>query len=835
MRASLIVAAMLWILTPAARAQLLSPDEFLPHRLGEQFTPHHLLVRYFEHVAAQSARVVLQHYGTTYEGRPLIAAIVSSPDNIARLEDIRLNNLRRAGLVPGTPDPDDQTAIVWLSFSVHGNEAAGSESSMGVLYELARPDNAEATRWLQNTVVILDPSLNPDGYARYTHWYRSVSERWPNPDPQAREHHEPWPGGRVNHYLFDLNRDWAWATQVETRQRLEIYHQWMPHIHADLHEQGYNNPYYFAPAAQPYHTYITPFQVEFQEVIGRNHARYFDKYGWRYFTREVFDLLYPSYGDTYPTFNGAVGMTYEQAGHSRAGRAIFLENGDTLTLADRVRHHMTTALSTVEVASRDAARLTRAFADYFAEAEQEPPGKWKTFVIKADNPPAKLLHLTTLLDRHRIRYGTATTKERTEGYDYATGQRTEVTVAPGDLVISARQPKGILVQVLFEPEPELVDSLTYDITAWALPYAHGLQAIALNQQVPASPGFRPKVTPRQTLTQPYAWLIPWNSLESAQVLAALLRHNVQVRFAEKPFSIDGRHWDAGTLAVMRADNEDHAELEAHVAEVAARFPHTEVVPVASGMVSSGSDFGSATWRLVRKPRIALVGGEGTWANAFGHAWYVFEQELEYPITVVRVKQLAQLDLSDFNLIVLPDGFFQLDEQQLQTLQQWLRRGGRLIALGRANKALAGKPGFALKRLGNAQDDQERTDRRTARFEDRIRDAISESIPGAVYKLQLDNSHPLGFGMPEYYFSLKTSEARYALLDHGWNVAYIDDAPQTVGFVGWRLRQKMKQTLVYGVENKGRGAVIYMVDNPLFRAFWEQGKLLFCNAVFFAGL
>ncbi len=834
MRLALIVAGMLWTLTPAARAQLLSPDEFLPHRLGEQFTPHHLLVRYFEHVAAHSERVVLERYGTTHEGRPLMVAIVSSPDNMARLEAIRLNNLRRTGLVPGTPDPDDQTAIVWLSFSVHGNEAAGSESSMGVLYELARPDNAEAARWLQNAVVILDPSLNPDGYARYTHWYRGVSERWPNPDPQAREHHEPWPGGRVNHYLFDLNRDWAWATQVETRQRLDIYHQWMPHIHADLHEQGYNNPYYFAPAAQPYHTYITPFQGEFQVEIGRNHARYFDKHGWRYFTREVFDLLYPSYGDTYPTFNGAIGMTYEQAGHSRAGRAIFLENGDTLTLADRVRHHMTTALSTVEVASREAARLTRAFADYFAKAQKDPPGKWKTFVVKADNPPAKLARLMALLDRHRIRYGTATTKEKAQGYDYATGRLTEVTVAPGDLVISAWQPKGILTQVLFEPEPELVDSLTYDITAWALPYAHGLQAVALSRQVPARPGFALKAAPRHALPQPYAWLIPWHSLESAQVLAALLRRNVQVRFAEKPFAIDGRQWQAGTLAVMRADNEDNAELGALVAEVAARFPHTEVVPVASGMVSSGSDFGSATWHLVHKPRIALVGGEGTWANAFGHAWYVFEQELEYPVTVVRAKQLAQLDLSDFNLIVLPDGFFQLDEHLLQALQQWLRRGGRLIALGHANKALAGKPGFALKQPDDPQDEQEHANRRTARFEDRIRDAISESIPGAVYKLQLDNSHPLGFGMPEYYFSLKTTEARYPLLERGWNVGYIDDNPQTVGFVGWRLRQKMKNTLVYGVEDKGRGAVIYMVDNPLFRAFWEQGKLLFCNAVFFAG-
>ncbi len=831
MRTFALLVVLLWQILPPAHAQLLSPDEFLPHKLGEQFTPHHLLVAYFEHVAAQSERVILQRYGTTNEGRPLIVAIVSSPDNLARLEAIRHNNLRRAGLEAGTPDSDDHIAIVWLSFSVHGNEAAGSESSMGVLYELVRPDNAQAARWLEHAVVIIDPSLNPDGYARYTHWYRGVSERWPNPDPQAREHHEPWPGGRVNHYLFDLNRDWAWATQVETRQRLAIYQQWMPHIHADLHEQGYNNPYYFAPAAQPYHTYITPFQSEFQVAIGRNHARYFDQYGWRYFTREVFDLLYPSYGDTYPTFNGAIGMTYEQGGHSRAGRAILMENGDTLTLADRIRHHMTTALSTVEIAAARASQLTKAFAAYFAKAQQDPPGPWKTFVIKVNNPPAKLKRLLALLDRHRIRYGTATEQKSIQGFDYASGQVQAVEVQPGDLIISARQPKGILTQVLFEPEPELADSLTYDITAWALPYAHGLKAAALKQDVAASKDFTVASAAPPDTNMAYAWLIPWNSLESAQMLAALLRQDIRVRFAEKAFAIDGRHWDAGTLAIMRADNEDMSNLAKQVNQVAKSFPNTEIVAVQSGMVSTGSDFGSATWRLIHRPHIALVGGKGTWANAFGHAWYVFEQDLEYPITVVNAEDLKHLDWSGFDLLILPDGFYQFDDQLLAQVQQWIKRGGRLIALGRANAALAGKKGFALQRKTDAK--AHSTPRRPARFEDRIRDAISESIPGAVYKLHLDNSHPLGLGMPQYYFSLKTTEAQFKLLDQGWNVGYIGDDPQAVGFVGWRLRHKMKNTLVFGVEPKGRGAIIYLIDNPLFRAFWEQGKLLFANAVFLA--
>lgn len=235
-------------------------------------------------------------------GRPLLMAFVSTPGNLAKLEALRRNNLRRAGILEGAPDPALDLAVVWLSFSVHGNEAAGSESSMAVLHALADSANERTQPWLENTLIVIDPSVNPDGYSRYTHWHRQVSNRQANPDPATWEHLEPWPGGRTNHYLFDLNRDWVWQTQAESRQRMEVYNRWLPHIHVDVHEQGYNSPYYSAPAAHPYHPYITGWQRDFQVEIGRNNARYFDEEGWLYFTRQRFDLFYPSYGDTLPDF-----------------------------------------------------------------------------------------------------------------------------------------------------------------------------------------------------------------------------------------------------------------------------------------------------------------------------------------------------------------------------------------------------------------------------------------------------------------------------------------------------------------------------------------------------
>ena len=272
-------------------AQVQSPDEFLGYKLGDKFTRHHLVVDYYKHLAEVSDMVTLKEYGRTYEGRPLLLAYVATPDNHAQLEMIREDNLRRAGMLEGTPTTE--IAITWLSYNVHGNEANSTEASMATIYDLVK-NGSESAKWLENSVVIIDPCINPDGRDRYVNFYWQYGNMPYNPDPQTAEHSEPWPGGRPNHYLFDLNRDWAWQTQIESKERIKEYNEWMPHIHVDFHEQGYNSPYYFAPAARPYHELISNWQVEFQETIGRNHARYFDENNWFYFTKQRFDLLYPS-------------------------------------------------------------------------------------------------------------------------------------------------------------------------------------------------------------------------------------------------------------------------------------------------------------------------------------------------------------------------------------------------------------------------------------------------------------------------------------------------------------------------------------------------------------
>ncbi|WP_456424904.1 M14 family metallopeptidase [Rhodocaloribacter sp.] len=825
--------------TAFGQTALRSPAEFLGYELGDRFTPHHRVVAYFEHVAAASPNVRIERYGETYEGRPLMVAFVTSPENLAHLDEIRVNNLRMAGQMDG-PVEGATAAIVWLSYNVHGNEAVSTEASMATLYDLANPANARTQAWLANTVVVLDPCINPDGRDRYVHWYNETVGRAPNPDPNAREHHEPWPGGRTNHYYFDLNRDWVWMSQVETQQRIPLFNRWLPHVHVDFHEQGVDEPYYFAPAAEPFHEDITPWQREFQTIIGENHTRYFDEHGWLYFTRQVFDLFYPGYGDTWPTFNGAIGMTYEQGGSGRAGLAVRTAEGDTLTLADRIAHHHTTSLSTVEATANHHDRVLAEFRAYYERAQNDPPGPYKTYVIKGSDHPDRRDALAALLERQGIAFGYAAERRTARGFDYASGQTTTVTVEPGDLVVSAFQPKSVLAKVLFEPHGDLADSLTYDVTAWALPYAYGLDAFALTDRL--APGARtaPDAAPEPpTLDRPYAYLAEWKSFEDARFLAAVLEAGVKLRFAEKPFEIDGKTYAPGTLILTRKGNEAMGDRFDAVVRKAAADLGQPLHAVATGFVARGADFGSDDVPFLRKPRVLVLAGAPVASTAAGEVWHYFDRQLGYAVTLVAPDDFGGLDLDDYDVLILPNGFYGrfLTESRLADLRAWVRRGGRLIAMERAAAALAGKDGFHLKRKSkDEEEDDEKDEPPLPRFGDRDRASISDEVPGAIFRVRMDPTHPLAFGYDDVYFTLKRSDNAFAFLkdDDDWNVGVLEGDALVSGFAGYRARAKLRDTLVFGVQEMGRGRVVYMTDDPLFRAFWYNGRLLFANAVFLVG-
>ncbi|SFR49564.1 Zinc carboxypeptidase [Robiginitalea myxolifaciens] len=801
----------------SAQAQdLQSPAEFLGYELGTKFTPHHRVMDYFEHVAqAEPARVQLKQYGETYEGRPLVIATLSTSENMRNLEAIRSEHLKS---LEGSGQADK--AVVWLSYNVHGNESVSTEASMETIYLLL----TEKSNYLDNTVVHIDPCINPDGRDRYVNFYKQFRNTPYNVDPNSKEHHEGWLSGRANHYMFDLNRDWAWLTQVESQQRLKAYNRWMPHIHVDFHEQGVDAPYYFAPAAEPYHEVITPFQRDFQGTIGKNHARYFDANGWFYFTREVFDLFYPSYGDTYPTYNGAIGMTYEQGGSGRAGLAVLNSNGDTLSLKDRIAHHRTTGLSTVEVAASNHTQLNEEFRKFYGQSK---PYENKTYVLNGNDD--QIAALAQLLQAHEIEFGQGRSGS-IRGFNYRTGSSGNQTVSSKSLVVPGNQTKSTLVKVLFEPDAKLVDSLTYDITAWSLPYAYGLEAMVTESRI-AMDTYSPDASTSSAITAgAYAYLGDWNSMKDARFLSSILQQGIRVRRALAPFDLEGNQWERGTLIITRSDNARVENFEA-ILSAAVQEHEKPLTSVSTGLVNGGKDFGSRYVQMIPDTKIAVLTGDPTSTLRFGEVWHFFEQQLKYPVSVLDASYIDRVSLDDYDVLILPDGWGYrgfLNEGRKKAMVEWVRKGGRLIAMGGSLSALGGEGGFGISATEGSPNDGDPLQS----FEASRRDRISSAITGAIFKAKVDPTHPLAFGYGSDYFTLKVNGGGFAYLKGGSNVVTLGKSPKPVaGFAGSRALTQLPESLIFGMEYSGRGSVVYFADNPLFRGFWEGGKLFFANALF----
>ncbi len=811
---------------------LQSPEQYMGYKIGTRYTRHHKLVEYFRAVAqAKPEMVKIEKYGETHEGRELILAFIGTPENLKNLEAIRLNNLRLAGLSKDKLAPTAETApaIVWLSYNVHGNETSSSEAALLTLYALVDPDNAQTKEWLKNTVVVMDPCINPDGRDRYVNWFNSMVGKTYNADPSSREHAEPWPGGRSNHYNFDLNRDWAWQTQVETQQRLKKYNQWMPQVHVDFHEQGINGPYYFAPAADPYHEVITQWQKDFQLMIGKNNAAYFDKKGWLFYTKERYDLLYPSYGDTYPIYNGAIGMTYEQAGGGRAGLGIIKADEDTLTLVDRATHHFTTGLSTIETASRNKQKVIDEFKKYFEDGRSGKIGEYKTYVLTT-NDENKMKSVMALLDQNGIIYGSLSDKNF-RGYNYFTGKDDAFADEGFHLAVSAYQPRSVMAKVLLEPKTVVTDSNTYDITAWSVPYAYGIKAYAVKEKLDITGDVKmgSDIAP---VGSSYGVLIPYRSLNAAKLVGYLLKNGVKVRFSEKPFTYNGKMYERGTLIIIRTGNPANWN---QLANDACKKYNIQPVAVETGFMDKGTDFGSPDVKTINAGlKVALISGEQSSSLGSGEIWHFFEQQLDYPVTLINAADLARVNLKSYQVLIVPDGNYRNlgDKPTTDKLKDFVRSGGKIIAIDNAVAIMAGADwGIKLKEDKN---DDKGEYASVKKYADRGGQSLSNAIPGAIYKMELDNTHPLAFGYPDYYFTLKQDESVFEFLKDGWNVGVMKKDAYVTGFAGIKIKGKIKDGVMLGVQNMGSGSVVYFTEDPLFRSFWENGKMLFCNAVFLVG-
>jgi hypothetical protein len=860
--------------TPAAAQAPPSPADVLGHELGERFTDHAGVVRYFEALAAATPVVTVERYGETAEGRPLLQVLVASVDHRARLDDILALNAELTD--PGTSPARAaeiaaaNPAVVYLSYGVHGNESSSSEAAMWTAWDLAR--GAEGLDGvLDGAIVILDPALNPDGRDRYVNWYRQARGAVPNPRPESREHWEPWPGGRYNHYLFDLNRDWAWAIQPETRARLATWGRWNPHVHVDFHEMFFNSSYFFFPAADP----INPAYPEHTRVWGRRfgdgNAAAFDARGWTYYTAESFDLFYPGYGDSWPSLLGAIGMTYEQAGHARAGLAVERPDGVLLTLRDRAQRHRVAGHATLRTAAEGRVELLEGFAAFHREI-----GDGGQILLVPGADPGRAAELVALL----LEQGIAV--ERAGGaFDAGAtphdGFGARRNFPAGTYRVRTRQARGRLAATLLEAETELNATFSYDVSAWSLPYAFGVEAHTARSTpeagwAPAAEAPRvmggaieagwtgvgaslsrptfagesrafaatrhegPEAPPAAAGTIGYL-VAP--GLAAWRGIASLLASGGRAVVLDEPFDAAGRSWPAGAFWLPAYANADLA------ARVAAAGLEPLAVPVRSGSTPSGNDLGTEDAYPLALPRIALLSGEGTSPTSLGAHWFFLEGTLGVPFDQLPMDALGAGTLAAYDVLVVPDlsgaGRRSLTGSA-EALLAWLRAGGVLVAVADGAEAAAELAEVALAGEEEADEEEEAPDvaRALQGREARELERWEQSVPGTIFQLTLDPAHPLAFGAgvsatagapANRLFVLHTGETAFVPEEEFESAAYFPEAlRETSGVISEENLEALQQRAWLVSAGVGAGKVILFADDPLFRHFWLATFQPFANAV-----
>ncbi|MCW5756459.1 MAG: hypothetical protein KIT54_04400 [Phycisphaeraceae bacterium] len=823
-----------------------TPEATLGYRIGERFTRHHDRVEYCKALAAASDRVRFAEYGRSHQGRPLVLLTISSPANLARLDEILsanaqlrddagLSDARRREIVEDTP------TILWYSFGVHGNEASCGEVAMQFAYTLAAAVNDQVADILDNCVIVVDPQLNPDGQMRYVSWFENAvgygPASGPNANPNAFEHQEPWPGGRSNHYLFDLNRDWVWGVHPESKSRLAVYRRYLPHLHLDYHEQGHTSPYFFGEGDTPYNVNIPQDTKDWIKLFGRANARAFDERGIVYATRERFDYLYPGYGKVLPTYHGAVGLLLEKAGHGRAGLAIEVSDQYTLTLAERVRDHFVTAMNYAEVSAANRRGQLERFAKFWSDARAARGPGPKAFAIASDNDPAVLKKLWDFCLMHGIEVGRLTGNLTTSAFaTYDTGEVVDGLELPsGTWVIDARQPMGNLVRAMFERVTEVENPDTYDITAWSLPVSFGLAAwwsdAPLDARVETVTRYAPPAA-RMTGSGGVALLIDSAQHNFPVAVGRAVAHDLFCRVLGGTVEVDGKRFEKGSLLVHVIRNPDR-DLDAFVREVLASG--VSVHRASEGFAASGPHLGNNANPIMRMPKVLLVTGSGTDSLSAGHHWHMLDINFPFPHTRIDTGTLGRMDLTGSSVLVLPS-MSGLSTSTAERVREWVRGGGAVVA---SESAAA----WALREIVQAEAQREQRPNRpeeakpnTRTWEERRQLGIDRRVAGAMALTRLDLSHPLTAGVRDGHDALGVivrGVRELPMRDDAHVVARYDaNQPIISGPVNDANKERLAGSPFIIHHRVGSGSVIVFTEDVTIRGFHHAGMRLLMNAIIY---
>ena len=841
-------------------------EQVLGYKSGEDITAHGDMVRYFDALKnAAPDRVKIFSYGKTWEGRPLMYVAISNADNIAKLDDISANMKRLAD--PRVTNEDeaeaiitDQPGITWLGYGVHGNEISPLDAAMQTAYFLLSATNLEMVdNIMNNSVTLIDPQQNPDGRDRFVNKFREARGLAHDSSPLSAEHSEPWPSGRVNHYLFDLNRDWFALTQPESQGKVAALLEYFPLVYIDLHEMGGNSTFFFSPPAPPYNPNIADNQWNTLEMIGRNNARHFDENGFSYYTREVFDAFYPGYGASWPAYLGAASATYEQA--SAGAMKFHRNNGETLHFRQTVQQHLVASLSTAEVVATNREKLLREFYNYRASGINEGENEDnRYYVIPTQNDQAGADKIAGLLTKQVVDVYQTSEGFRSCGIDYAAGSYVIDSAQPMKRFLRTVMDENVPMDQPFIDEQErrrdnnLRDQI-YDVTAWSLPHLFNINVDRCNSmpnvdQVRASGDYQEA----GTVTNPnatVAFLVPWGQTPASRFLSHALRHNLNVKSADMSFVIGGRRYPAGSLVIDVKANE--AGLSEKIVQIA-EMTGAEVVGVNDSWVTDGPSFGSSNTRRIHPINVAILWDDPTANYSAGNTRFVIERQFDYPVTPIRAKDISGADLSPFHVLIIPEsrsGYKStFGERGSETLKEWVSEGGTLIALGTGMRYIA-DPDVDListrreyayrENKREEKDDAAQVDGVLYDRKDDFMEAIEDHnanpdiVPGVMLKANVDLEHWLTAGSAETVNVLYRGSDIYTpvTIDKGRNVINYAGADDVLasGYLWEENRAQLAHKPFVISEPKGRGQVIGFTADPTIRAYLDGLNLMLMNAIF----
>ena len=802
-----------------------APEEFLGFDLGQRHLRHDQITAYLDYLASVSDRLVVERIGQSHEGRPLKLLTFAAPERLAELDQLRADRQRASheGVGP---------AVVWLGYAVHGDEASTATAAVVMAWYLASARNPDVLSWLDDLIIVMEPVLNPDGLDRFAHWVNMHRGRHPSADPNDREHHEAWPRGRTNAYWFDLNRDWLPLVHPESRARMAHYHQWRPHVLGDWHEMGPNSTYFFQPGVPERNNPLTPERnFELTGKIAEFHADRLDAAAQPFYTRETFDDYYVGKGSTFPDLTGGIGILYEQG--SVRGHVQDTAYGRR-TYAEAVANQVRTSVSTLEGSHALRDELIAYQAEFFASARREAGRSGRAgWLLGDDGDPARAHTLIDLLLRHDIQVLPVTEAVTLRDRRHEPGSA---------WLIPADQDHFRFLRAIFDPVLDLPMETFYDVSTWPLGMAWDLPLEIVRQSPATGPALSelPAQQPHAVAPQALAWLVPWDQHGAAPVLAALLAEGYRVQTLTRPTRVrdvggDERELVRGSLVIHRGLQPDTVEAPAQrLAELAARFS-VELVATGRGLAVSGLDLGSPSAPVLEPVRPALLVGQGLRATHAGYIWHWFDRVLEQPLTQLDWQRLGAIQLGEYTHLILPDGnYAALPEAIGQQLGQFVLAGGALIA---ARGAAAWVETLELEwNFVEVEDEPAPSgppERRA--YEDFRTDFARELIGGSALAVELDISHPLAFGYQRSDLVLmRRGTQRLRHVDNAYSAAALySDEVLASGFLSERNRERLHGTPALSATRHGRGVIVRMPDDYLFRGYWLGTERLFANALFFS--